>query len=184
MRKNHIIFAVEYYNHPEKLTNSEESIVYPRPFNNKPYRKIAAPGNGIIIDYEKQYRNNMAIGNAAENFVLENERRLVSKYGYDSNRVRHVSKEQGDGLGYDILSCDKDGRDIYIEVKGTRGGIKSAFYITETELQCSIMHEEKYRLYRVYDFSIAGTNGRGKIAVIKGSLKPYCINPISYLATF
>ena len=142
------------------------------------------PGNGSFTDYDAQHRQKKAVGLAAENFVFENERKLVAKYGFDPNRVRHVSKEEGDGLGYDILSCDKEGKDIFIEVKGTKGNLDTEFYITETELQCSISNSEKYRLYRVYAFSSAGTTGVGKIAVIAGSLEAFCINPISYKVVF
>ena len=97
---------------------------------------------------------------------------------------QHVSKEQGDGLGYDILSCDEDGKDIYIEVKGTKGNARTAFYITDAELQCSIEHKDKYRLHRVYNFKVAGSTGKGMIAEIEGSLESYCLNPVLYRAVF
>ena len=177
-----IVFSLYYYHNQERLNT--KTIVQPKPFKKKPVKKAAKLGNGVVFDYEAKQRKNSAIGAAAENFVFENEKRLVGSYGFDSTRVQHISKEQGDGLGYDILSCDKDGNEIYIEVKGTKGGIGTAFYITETELQCSIFNKEKYRLYRVYDFSQAGTVGTGKIAVIEGSLEPYCINPVSYKVVF
>ena len=174
-----------YFFHPEELA-VDSDIVIPKQFKKKPIRRTVVPGNGFIADYEARQKRNTAIGRAAEIFVLENERRLVASYGLDCDLVKHVSKdpEQGDGLGYDIISCDKNGNEIYIEVKGTSGGIGTAFYITETELQCSILNTNKYRLYRVYDFLVAGTSGRGKIAVIEGSLKPYCINTEIYKVMF
>ena len=179
-----IIYSLYYYNKPEVLSGAADDVVKPTRFKKTPVRRVVVPGDGAVIDYEARQRENTAISAAAENFVLENERRLVAGYGLDPGRVRHISKEQGDGLGYDILSCDKHGKEIFIEVKGTRGGMGTPFYITETELQCSIQNAEKYRLYRVYDFRNAGTIGRGKIAMIVGSLEAYCLNPVAYKAVF
>lgn len=179
-----IVYSLHYYNNQEWLASDKDTIVYPTEFKKKPIRRIAVPNDGVIRDYEAKHRHNTVIGEAAERFVLDNEKMLVASYGFNPDLVRHISKEQGDGLGYDILSCDKDGKEIFIEVKGTSGGAGTAFYITEPELQCSIQHSEKYRLYRVYNFTSSGTAGTGRIAVIEGSLERYCINPILYKAVF
>jgi hypothetical protein len=34
-----------------------------------------------------------------------------------SAKVRHVAVEEGDGAGYDVLSYEEDGRELYVEVK-------------------------------------------------------------------
>lgn len=179
-----IVYSLYYFKDPQLLSAHDEDIVYPTAFKLNPKKHTGNSKRGIIIDYEAQQRRNLAIGKAAERFVMENERRLVKKYGFDPGRVRHISKEEGDGFGYDILSCDEEGKDIYIEVKGTKGGQGSTFYITENELKCSIEYPEKYRLYRVYDFSPEGNSGRGKIAEIRGSLEKYCEQVVLYKVEF
>ena len=39
----------------------------------------------------------------------------------DVERVQHLSRLQGDGLGYDISSIDEQGNILRIEVKTTSG---------------------------------------------------------------
>lgn len=65
---------------------------------------------------------------------------------------------------------------IYIEVKTTSSGLKTAFFVTANELECSRQYKDRYRLYRVYDFK----NGKGKVKYIKGPLDGICIEPVSY----
>lgn len=176
-----IVYSLYYYNHPEELSAIEKHIVLPKKLNLKPARRTATIEHGSIVDYKAQQKKKEEVGVSAENFVYENERRLVAEYGFDPDeRVKHISKKEGDGLGYDIRSCDKDGQDLFIEVKGTKGGKNTPFYVTANELQCSILNSDKYRLYRVYNFSLAGTTGKGSIGVIEGSLESFCINPVQY----
>lgn len=53
------------------------------------------------------------------------------------DRVEHVSSTKGDGLGYDVLSFDADGKERLIEVKTTAFGREAPFYITKAELGLS-----------------------------------------------
>ena len=65
--------------------------------------------------------------------------------------VRRVARDDGDGLGYDIQSCDIDGKARYIEVKATAYGAQTPFYMTSAELDFALRHQESYCLYRVYN---------------------------------
>lgn len=96
--------------------------------------------------------------------------------------VRWVSKVEGDGLGYDILSYDREGNEIYIEVKTTSGDEECSFYITDIELQKSVVSSENYYLYRVYEFDKADFSGR--ISIKRGSLRDLCISPQVYKVSF
>ena len=51
-----------------------------------------------------------------------------------SQRVRWSSRDEGDGLGYDISSFDRDGAARLIEVKNTGLGKYFPFAVTANEL--------------------------------------------------
>ena len=73
---------------------------------------------------ERDFRNR-ALGEAGEALVLDTEqRRLRDADGIDlGTKVRWVSKEDGDGAGYDIRSFDPaSGAERLLEVKTTYGG--------------------------------------------------------------
>ena len=131
------------------------------------------------IDYIEVNKVNKALGTAGERFVFEYEEECVKKYNLPpSKKVRHVSIDEGDGLGYDILSYDSQGNEIFIEVKTTEGEEKTSFYITANELLKSEQAKENYYLYRVYNFDVK--NRIGNISVRRGSLKELCITPQVY----
>ena len=96
--------------------------------------------------------------------------------------MRKVAKLDGDGLGYDILSYDKNGHEIYIEVKTTSGAEDASIFITANELKMSEEHPEQYYLYRVYDFDKSTMSG--KLSIRKGSLKDLCISAQTYKVAF
>lgn len=56
------------------------------------------------------------------------------------------------GAGFDILSFDLKGREKQIEVKTTKGGIHTPFFLTRRELEAS-KDLDAWRLYRVYQFT-------------------------------
>ena len=99
------------------------------------------------------------IGWAGELFVLEQERkRLRNLKLLTQNYPKQVSLES-DIYGYDILSRDDAGNDMYIEVKTTTRieGDPEAnrFYLSANEYQVFSANKTQYKLYRVYD--IEGT---------------------------
>lgn len=108
----------------------------------------------IKVDYIAQEARNNAIGLAGEQLVVRFEVERLLRRGQQqlSNRVEHVSQTTGDGLGYDILSYDEDGRERLIEVKTTSFGKRTPFYVTRNELSCSVEREDEYHLYRVFTF--------------------------------
>ena len=94
------------------------------------------------------------------------------------NKIKHISKDEGDGTGYDIKSFDTNGNKIYIEVKTTKGNKNSTFYISRNELERSKIEKENYYLYRVFEYD--ETNDTAKLLKIKGDLTKLCEIPISY----
>lgn len=77
---------------------------------------------------ERDHRNR-ARGKAGEERVLHHERgQLMAPDRSDlARKVRWVSEEDGDGLGYDGLSFEPDGREHLIEVKTTMAGSEHPF---------------------------------------------------------
>jgi uncharacterized membrane protein len=82
--------------------------------------------------------------------------------------VRHVAVVEGNGTGYDVASFELDGSDRFIEVKTTRSGVQTDFFVSANEVQFSIQQRTSYYLYRVYDFDPSVR--RGQYYVRRGSL--------------
>lgn len=104
---------------------------------------------------ERDFRNR-SLGEAGEVFVLETEQRRLSKLERSdlAKEVRWVSKEDGDGAGYDVLSYDPaSGERRLIEVKTTNGGARTPFYLTRVEHETASIHADSWRLYRVHLFA-------------------------------
>ena len=97
---------------------------------------------------------NRALGLAGEKAVLEHERIWLASNGRGdlAERVRHVSVEVGDGLGYDIESFLLDGRPKPIEVKTTKGGAATPFFMSRNERERAEQLADSYHLYRVHRF--------------------------------
>jgi len=80
----------------------------------------------------------------------------------------HVATVEGDGAGYDIKSYTPDGEQKFIEVKTTRGGEQTPFYVSSAEARFAAEHGHCYYLYRVFEFD-EGTSS-GKFFISKGDL--------------
>ena len=98
---------------------------------------------------------NRALGAAGEELIYERERQLlISADRSDlAKKVRWVSREDGDGAGYDIRSYDPSGSERWIEVKTTRGGSTTPFDLTRNETEVAKERPDAFRLYRLHDFS-------------------------------
>ena len=85
----------------------------------------------------------------------------------------------GDGPGYDIKSFNSDGSFRYIEVKTTRGGINTGFFMSSSELTKSRIIEGYY-LYRVYDYK--PDYNTGKVYITSGPVeKSFNIAPNNFI---
>lgn len=98
---------------------------------------------------------NRALGYAGEERVFHHERATLNQHGRNdlARRVRWVSKEDGDGLGYDITSFTPDGQDRLIEVKTTNGWERTPFHISRNELEVAEEHRDHWHLFRLYEFA-------------------------------
>lgn len=111
-------------------------------------------GNYHPIDYLAREANNQSLGAAGEEFVLrfEQARLTAAGRGNFADKVERVSATRGDWLGFDIKSYEVDGSDRLIEVKTTRYGKRTPFYVSRNELRTSLEQEDRYHLNRVFRF--------------------------------
>jgi Domain of unknown function (DUF3883) len=121
------------------------------------------------VDWEKARDRNNEIGDQGEEFVLEFEiDRLIETLSIDRTKatqnVQHLSRLQGDGLGYDISSINDDGSPRYIEVKTTSGGFNQPFYMSKNERHFFEEYEDSAFIYRVYNFN--RETRRGDVRII------------------
>lgn len=178
-----IIYSVHYYSKKNnKLMEDEREKIEVKDFNLYP-KKQKINLCGTHIDYIEVEKKNKRIGAAGERFVYDYERKIVEEYKLPKTKtVRHISKLDGDGFGYDILSYDENGNEKYIEVKTTVNSENSSFFITANELAKSEESKENYYLYRVYCFDVI--KEIGNISIKKGSLKDLCIEAHTYKVDF
>lgn len=149
---------------PEVVLEEVPFVIGSRPADNRNGRRLLKPPKGY---YEQVAKANMELGAKGELMVLLYEkRRVFLKEGASGvSKIEHVSVTQGDGLGYDIVSLEDDKR-IYIEVKTTKYGSDRDLYFSEREFRAMEELDEKYYLYRVYDFD-EGV-GAGKLNIYRG----------------
>lgn len=106
---------------------------------------------GKKVDFDLINKKRKTEGTFGETLVLRDEKRKVSTYGIEKE-VDHVALSVGDGLGYDILSYDEKGKEIYIEVKTTKANSIDNFYLSKREKEAA--KNENYFIYRVYNLNM------------------------------
>jgi hypothetical protein len=113
----------------------------------------------LVRKYDPAARDhaNRRLGLLGEERVFHHERaRLIAADRPDlARRIEWTSQERGDGAGYDIKSFDPSGAERLIEVKATRGGPTTPFWLTRTEREVSLEHPAAWCLYRLHDLSTA-----------------------------
>jgi hypothetical protein len=135
---------------------------------------------GRTLNYIQNSIDNKRIGDLGELWVMKYEIDKLNRANkqYLVNKIKHVSKDEGDGTGYDIQSFDKAGNKIYIEVKTTKGRRNSTFFITRNELERSKIEKANYFLYRLYNYNEAKESA--DLLIIQGDLTILCEFPIIY----
>ena len=164
----------------------ETVMVSPPPRSQESDPKVGAPlatkGNHLR-DYAEEAREHQVLGLAGEKYVLKIERDKLVSAGRDDlvEKVVHVSVDEGDVAGYDIRSFDRNGEEIFIEVKTTTEGIETPFFVSANQLNVSIRYPEKYILYRVFDYDVSKHSG--SVYEAKGRLdKNFHLSPQEYRA--
>jgi len=146
--------------HPEALTSGlndrTQLFIEPPPeIEPKTYRPEAI--QRLVQKFNPAERDflNRKLGHDGEETVFHFEQQRLRHLDRPdlAKKVRWVSKEDGDGAGYDILSFDPKGRERFLEVKTTVGSQIAPFYLTRNELSFSKEKPKEFRICRLYDFS-------------------------------
>ena len=138
--------------------------------------------NPIKVNYLEREQNNRNLGVLGEELVFEYEKWNLIRNGKDklAKQIRWISKDEGDGAGFDILSKNLDGKDKFIEVKTTKLSKTTPIFFSKNELDFSISERESYHLYRLFSFE-----KDVQMFMLQGSLNQICRpEPISYKGYF
>jgi hypothetical protein len=136
--------------------------------------------NTDFVQLDAENRN---LGRMGEEWVLEFEaRRLTDAHQRPdlANRIVWVSRDEGDGAGFDIRSFDEDATPRLIEVKTTGLAKYHPFYVSPNEVTVSRHQADVYHLYRLFRF------GRGpRLYILRGALSSTCrLEAAQYSARF
>lgn len=137
---------------------------------------------GVKRDYFERESRNRSLGTAGERFIVQFEQWRLAQLGVGrlADRVEHVAETQGDGLGYDVLSFETDGRERFIEVKTTAHDAATPFFVSSNEVAFAKEVSDRFRLYRLYHFRTAP-----KFFELPGAIEQHChLDPSTYRATF
>jgi hypothetical protein len=104
------------------------------------------------INWEEVNKKRKLTGMKGEEMAVAIEQDFFESIGRKDlgDRVRHVSAQDGDGAGYDVLSFFEDGREKYIEVKSTTSSLISPIYLSRNELAFLKEHPEDAFIYRIF----------------------------------
>ena len=158
------------------------SWVVPPPDVKKEQKKTVFIRTPIKINYLQREQDNRDLGLRGEQLVFEYEKSMLSNLGKDSlaDKIEWVSRDLGDGLGFDILSKNTNGSDKYVEVKTTKLSKETPFYFSSNEYNFSIQHGSNYHLYRVFDFKTSP-----KMFTLSGQFDSFCLmEPTQYSGKF
>jgi len=167
---------------PQTRINFEKLIVSPPEIISVTEPKLAYKHIPININYLEKEQSNIALGIFGEELVIEYEKWNLIKHGKESlaDKIEWISKELGDGAGFDILSRNLNGTDKYIEVKTTRLGKETPFFFSSNELHFSINKATDYHLYRLFN-----ADSDVKLFSKNGALNAICRSiPIMYKGYF
>ena len=135
----------------------------------------------IKRDYLERESRNRSLGNAGELLVMEYEAHRLHQEGAKKyvDRLEHVSSSKGDGLGFDILSFDADGRERFIEVKTTAYDAETPFFVSPNEVDFSGHNPDQFHLYRLFAF-----RRKPQMFTVPGPVAAnFSLDPVSYRAS-
>jgi hypothetical protein len=135
---------------------------------------------GRTVNFIQNGIENKRLGDLGELWVMKYEiEKLQNAKKYNLiNLIKHTSKDEGDGTGFDIQSFDINGNKIFIEVKTTKGRQNSTFFITRNELERSKIEKDNYYLYRLYNYK--EQTETADLLIIQGELTNLCEFPTTY----
>lgn len=134
-----------------------------------------------FVNWLERESRNRSLAAAGEMLALNFEHRRLrrARRGDLADRIEHVARTRGDGLGYDILSFESSGAERLIEVKTTRFGEMTPFFASRNEVAVSEERAAAYHIYRLFSF-----RSEPRMFHLSGSLRATCrLEPVQYAAT-
>ena len=86
-----------------------------------------------------------------------------------ADKIEWVSKDKGDGAGFDILSKNDNGTDRYVEVKTTKLTKETPIFLTKNEVSFATKKSNYFYLYRVFNFDT-----KPQLFIKHGSYDSFC----------
>jgi Domain of unknown function (DUF3883) len=125
----------------------------------------------IKINYLEREQNNRRLGEDGERLVMAYEKWRLIKAGKESlaDKIEWISKDKGDGTGFDILSKNNNGTDRFVEVKTTKLIKETPIYLTKREVGFASENAKNFYLYRVFNF---GSNAQ--LFIKNGQYNSFC----------
>jgi len=162
--------------------NFTKFIVEPPKVNFAAEPKATYHRSPIKTNYLEREQRNQKLGFLGEELVIEFEKWNLIHQGKEkfAEQVRWISKEEGDGAGFDILSRNFNGTDKYIEVKTTKLAKETPIFFSKNELDFSVENSGNFHLYRVFNFE-----EQAKMFMRNGALNQICRSvPVSFKGYF
>lgn len=134
----------------------------------------------FTTNYIERESRNRSLGLAGEEFVLAYERARLIKAGREklADRIEHTSQVRGDCEGYDVLSFEESGAERLIEVKTTKYGKETPFFVSRNEVSVSERHASNYFVYRMFGF-----RDSPRLYTLHGAISASCeLSAASFLA--
>jgi hypothetical protein len=96
-----------------------------------------------------------------------------------AGKIEHTSRVRGDAEGFDILSFEETGKERLIEVKTTKYGQETPFFVSRNELAVSEARLDRYHLYRLFRFKVSP-----QLFILGGALSRTCsLAATTYIAS-
>ncbi|HGM5493644.1 TPA: DUF3427 domain-containing protein, partial [Serratia fonticola] len=150
---------------------------------NKTAKKRKGNINGELQpDWASADERNRTLGDWGEQLVMKFEEDKLKRLGhFDLAAKIERTSLTNCAAGYDIKSFDEQGSEIFIEVKTTKSGSHTPFYISPNELLVSAQNKHKYYLYRIYEFDLKKNSYR--LYISKGSVGDvFSLQPTNFKA--
>lgn len=134
----------------------------------------------LTTNYVEREARNRSLGSAGEQFVINFERARLVLAGKEAlaGKIEHTAVVKGDYEGYDILSFEESGAERLIEVKTTKYGLETPFFVSRNEVATSERHAHEYQVYRLFEFRAAP-----RLYTLPGSIGASCqLSAATFLA--
>ena len=158
LRKDFHKLAVADADRPIVVPEVEDilRILKSKPAQFESRKSVAEPLRRVVsTNYLEREARNKSLGDAGELFVLNYERARLLNSSRPSlaGKIEHTARVKSEHEGYDILSFDESGEERLIEVKTTKYGSSTPFFVSRNEVSTSERNANIYVVYRLYSFA-------------------------------